>query len=237
MTGILSLLGVITTFVIIIAVVFIVSRVLGSNIWTVKRNKIFLLSYIGLGAICFIILFFATEGEPERVSKEEMQAVLVNQDKIWQMFDSKNIEEIDEAFLAKESSYELPTNKLTISPIYTDIYGVSIVVEKREDPASNEIFAKTYVTPHILEGYDLTEYVQFDRFEFKDSELIINQVPQQKVQYYKVTPTMEILEQFRDWDLENDDIYNYATGSTILFLNVPEHVKIIDESGYILVES
>lgn len=220
-------------FIIIVSVIFIASRVLGSKIWTVKRNKIIIISYMSIGVLSMIILHFTTSTEPQRIPKTEMQSILQEQDEFWEMINSNTIE-LNEEYVVKEWSYELPTNQLTISPIYTDIYGVSVIVERREDQSSNEIYAKTYITPHILDGFDLTEHIILDRFEFVESDLVIKQITEQQFDYYKISPNLKILEQFRDWDLEDDDIYNHATGSTILFLNVPEHVKIIDESGYIL---
>lgn len=220
-------------FIIIVSVIFIVSRVLGSKIWTVKRNKIIIISYISIGVLSMIILHFTTSAEPQRIQKAEFRSILQEQDEFWEMINSNKVE-LNEDYIVKEWSYELPTNQLTIKPIYTDIYGVSVIVEKREDPDSNEIYAKTYITPHILDGFDLTGHVSTDRFEFVESDLIIKQISEQQFDYYKISPNLKILEQFRNLDLEDDDIYNHATGSTILFLNVPEHVKIIDESGYIL---
>ncbi|BDH59982.1 hypothetical protein MTP04_01120 [Lysinibacillus sp. PLM2] len=180
-----------------------------------------------------IILHFTTSAEPQRIPKAEMQSILQEQDEFWETINSNKIE-LNEEYVVKEWSYELPTNQLTISPIYTDIYGVSVVVERRDDPTSNEIYAKTYITPHIIDGFDLTEHISIDRFEFVENELRIKQETEIQFDYYKLSPNMKILEQFSHIILEDDDIYNHATGSTILFLNVPEHVKIIDESGYIL---
>jgi len=216
----------------IFLIVITLSKVLGSRVWTAKVNQWIVFGYLALGLISIGILSFSTEAV-KKYSIEERKAMYEDETKLWNSLLSGQKNSYYERYLQKEWEIELASDQIRIVPhLATDIKA-GVLVEKRDDPNSNVIYAKTYVIPYQYRGNDFTKQASLDYFKFENNNLIVQQVNNQEFTFYEIYPGMQMLDQINDYNIEHDAYYSFFTGRTILFLNVPSHVNIIDESGYV----
>lgn len=228
----LSIIPIIISFAFIFLIVIILSKVLGSKVWTAKVNQWIVLGYLALGLISLGVLSVSTE-EVKKYSNEERKAMYEDETGLWNSLLSGQKSSDYEKYLQKEWEIELTSDQIRIVPhLGTDIKA-DVIVETRVDPNSNVIYAKTYVIPYQYRGNDFTKHASLDYFKFENNDLIVQQVNNQEFRFYEMYPGMQILDQINDNNIEHDAYYSFFTGRTILFLNVPSHVNIIDESGYI----
>lgn len=225
----MSLLPILIMFILLFIVIFLsVSKgiKLKKALWWV------VVGYILVGIVALIYLVLSTKDAYTLLSKEEMQHILKEQKKNWSLIDQDRVDELNkDDYLIDKLSYTLPTDELFINAISQNYLDVRVVVKWRDDPTTNEIFVEAYRIPYVLEGLDLTDKLPENLFDFSNSELIIYDVPKIDLSFYKLSPTIEMVENFRGWDLGKEEIFNYSVGTTILYLNVPKHVTIIDEDG------
>jgi hypothetical protein len=218
-------------FVILIGL--LISKVLGSRIWTPKLSGSIVLGYIALGVIALCVLHFSTTGE-KRISNERVKEIFEADMHIWNALIDGQTSSQYEDYVDKEWQFELSSNQITVHSEFHIDFEVGIIVEKRNDPDSNVIYAKTYVIPYQYKGIDYTEQANIEFFEYQQDELFVKQVPNQEFRFYQINPRMEILAQLKDKNyFEDEAYYRFSTGRTILFLNVPSHVNIKDESGFV----
>ena len=125
---------------------------------------------------------------------------------------------------------ELTSDEVTFTREAEDTYGnVYVLIDWREDAISNEIYAKTYQTPYIFRGKDLTKELTKNQFEFTDNKLLVKDPSVQTFTYNSISPKIEIVENLQAIYTNDPVVDNYVTGTTFLYLNVPNHVTIIDE--------
>lgn len=205
---------------------------LKKNFWTAKRISIVTIGYIGLGLIAFIYLTFTNNNDDYKVlTSEEIEQLMKDEIEFNNFFSQKHGDKFNEKYLVDEWSMELSTDEVTFERESEDTYGrVFVLIDWRNDEASNEIYAKTYQIPYVYEGIDLTKELTKDQFEFTGDKLIVKKPPVQQFTFNSISPKMEMLEMNVQMPSASDDILNNAAvGSTFLYLNVPSHVTIIDE--------
>lgn len=237
MNVITMFLPIIVMVVVLVLMFFLGNKVLTftKKIWTVKRIAIIIVCYIAIGLASMALLMITAKDENKLVEKEELQTLLDDQQLNWELIDQNRLDELNDKYLIREWSYKLPTNELEVRYEGEDEYypGQFIVVKWRDEPNSNDIYAKKFKMPYIFDGIDVTKRLPEVPMEFRNSELVIEDIAETKVTLYKLEPTVKMIKNFRSWDLENEDIYNYVTGNYILYLNVPKHINIIDRYGFI----
>lgn len=216
-------------------VVFTLSKLLGSKLWTVTMNQWIVLGYLALGLISIGVLNFTTTKEG-RLSVEKSTEIFEDATALWNTLLDGETNAHYEGYLQKEWQIALTSDQLrVISHVATDI-SAGVLVERREDPDSNIIYAKTYVVPYQYRGFDFTERVSLEYFEYENNKLFVNQVSHQEIKFNQIYPGMLMLDQFTGNETDDGQYYSgFSTGRTILFLNVPSHVNIVDESGYVYV--
>lgn len=208
-----------------------------SKLWTIKRLWTFIIIYIVAGLVSMFILLFSVNSSDEVLEQEELRDVIKEEEEVWGFLFENRIDEIDTKLIVDEWTYNLPTDEIVITPKNVEDGSISIYVSKREDPQSNEIYATLIQTPYTFNGIDVTDKIVERTIEFQNSELIFGEQEEIELIYNQLDPTLYMIEDFRGMDLDDNDIYNYVTGMEILYLNVPEHINIIDEDEIVLYPS
>lgn len=239
MTAIFTLLPIIVFFSILIFVFYRVTRNFSkrSKLWTVKRLWIFLLIYVGVGLVIMLILAFTTDPSNVVLEQKELKAIIKQEEEILNLLLESKIDEVGSELVAREWSYNLPSDELVITCQNKEDWTLTVVVSKREELNSNEIYAKVIQIPYTIHGIDLTDKIGGRSIEFQRSELILGEREEIKLAYNQLDPSLYMIGDFRGMDLDNNDIYNYVTGVEILYLNVPEHINIIDEDEIVFYSS
>lgn len=217
-------------FVLLIYAIYKISLTFSkrSKLWTIKRLWIFLSIYIGIGIVSILILSMTTNS-PQLLKQEQLREILKEEEEVWSLLHENKIDNIPPTLVVHESSYNLPTDELVVTRKNREDWMVNIYVSKREDPQSNEIYAKVIQTPYAIDGIDITDQIVPRMFEFENSELLVGEQEKVELVYNQMNPTLYMIEDFRGLDLNNDDLYHYVTGTEILYLSVPEHINIMDE--------
>lgn len=201
------------------------------SFWTVKKITIVIIGYMGLGLVALTYLSLDSSDEYNVVSSAEVQEVIKDNRQFYNYIAEKREVKFNEKYLVDDWSMELSSDEVTLVRESEDTYGrVFVLIDWRDDATSNEIYGKTYQIPHINSGIDLTKELTKNQFEFMDNRLVVKKPPAQLLTFNRVSPKIEILE----WNIQklySDDygVDNSVTGSTFLYLNVPNHVTIIDE--------
>ena len=198
--------------------------------WTVNRIGIVLIGYIGLGLFALIYLFFTSNEDIKIVSSEEIQEITKDEMQFYNFFMSEKEDKFNDNYLVDEWSMEFTSDEVTLAKEVEDTYGnVFVLIDWRDDASSNEIYAKTYQTPYIFRGINLTSELTKNQFEFTGDKLLVKNPPVQQFTYNSINPKIEILENLQAMYSNNSVVDNSVTGTTFLYLNVPNHVTIIDE--------
>ena len=201
------------------------------NFWTSKRISIVISGYIGLGVIAFLYLSFTDSDKYQVLSKAEVVKLEKDERQFYNIKYVQQVEKFTEEYLVDEWSMKLTTDVVTFERESEDTYGrVYVLIDYRNDEASNEIYAKTYQIPYVFNGINLTNELTKNQFEFTDDKLIVKKLLEQNLTFNSLIPKVEML----DWNVQalstTDHILdNSSTGLTFLYLNVPSHVTIIDE--------
>ncbi|KGR75686.1 hypothetical protein [Ureibacillus manganicus] len=214
-------------------VVMALTKLTGSKLWTFTMNQWIVIGFLALGLISMGVLSF-TAKEEERLSVEKSKEILEDESQLWNVLLDGETNAHYEGYLQKEWRFEVTSDEFRVIPSTgIDLFKVGVIAERREDPNSNEIFAKTYVIPYQVKGFDFTKKASLDYFEYVDNNLFVNQIRPQEFKFHQFYPGSLILNQINGDLAKEEEYYSFYTGRTILFLNVPSHVNIIDESDFI----
>lgn len=237
MTVLLSLLPILLlVFFIAIFIAVSIGMKIAKNFWTVKKIYIAIIGYIVFGLFAFLYLSITASDKKELLSKDEMNQLVQEENRFWEMINQNQLDELNNDYLIEEQTYELPTNKLTIRSSSGQYVGVIVVVNLRDDPTSNEVYAKKYRLPYAYRGIDITESIEEYKIELLEDNLIINDRKEESYSFYGMKSNSELLEgQFGNGIMKESE--SSVTGLTILYLNVPNHVNIIDEGDLIIYPS
>lgn len=199
-----------------------------------KTIGIFICIYLFIGCISFIYVQVSPTETYPVVTKDEIDFLSKEEAKIWSLVDANRADEINKKFLKDEWSFEVENNRFSVVNEPEDIGGLNVVVQWRDDPDSKEIFAKIYQIPSIIEGIDTTNKIVLPKIEFnpRENQLTINDITQ-KINFYKFSNSSILLDMNSRAGV-SDEVF---IGNTIQYLNVPKHVTIIDEGGWIIYPS
>lgn len=201
------------------------------NFWTVKRIGIIVIGYSGLGIIALIYLALTSNGNYDTLSGEEIEQIMIDENKFSELWNEKQGDKFAERYLVDEWSMRLSSDEVTFLRESEDTYGrIYVLIDWRDDADSNEIYAKTYQIPFVFKGIDLSKEITKNQFEFTDDTLIVKKPVVQQFTFNSINPKIELVE----WNMQavysqDQIVKNAVTGSTYLYLNVPNHVTIIDE--------
>ena len=108
---------------------------------------------------------------------------------------------------------------------------ITNIIVTWSDEQTDDVIATLYQLPYIVFGIDISHKVPLLQVQYDNNELAIN-VQRIELKYASFKPHLEVFKSH----LGNDDsllAYNLFTGKRILHLNVPKHINIINNSGWI----
>lgn len=238
MTVLFALLPVLLfIFFIVIFLVVSIGIKFTKNFWTVKKIYIGISCYIVLGLLALLYLSISDYEQKESLSKNETKRLVQEENKFWEMIAQNQVNELNEEFLIDEKTYELSTSELILESSSGQYNGVEVIVKYRDDSSSNQIYAKTYQIPYVFRNIDLTNRIGEQKMELLNNKLIIHDRAEQQISFYRYTPSIQLVEKYFGKDLMGEFNDDSIIGLTILYLNVPNHVNIIDEGDLIIYPS
>ena len=196
------------------------------KIWKPKRTFYFAVTYIGLGIFSFIGLLVMHDKTDTQASEEELQQMIVENDKLSQQLKYRNYGNLKPEYLKFTKTFEATAEDIEIN--YDNVgYQIRIVVEWN-DSTSNEIEMNYYETPLYYNRMNISELVKPPTIELVDNQLVIHEIETTiKVRSASISLMMLGLE----GDPFGDDRLGNLIGLRILHLNVPRHFNIIDTRG------
>ena len=198
------------------------------KIWKPKRTFYFAVIYIGLGVFSFIGLLVMHDKTDTQASEEELQQLLVENDKLSQQLKYRNYGNLKPEHLKFTKTFEATAEDIEIN---YDSGGYRIrTVVAWNDSTSNEIEVSYYETPLYFNRMNISDLVKPPTIKLVDNQLVIHE-PETDIKVKSASISLMML------DLENnpfgDDRLGDLIGLRILHLNVPRHFNIIDNSGWI----
>ncbi|MFL0505934.1 hypothetical protein ACH0B5_09310 [Ureibacillus sp. 179-F W5.1 NHS] len=230
MTALVALLPVL--LIISLSIIFVVVSKgvkFTKNFWTVKKIFIGISCYIVLGLLALLYLSISDNEQKRLLSKTETERLVQEENKFWEIIAQNSAKELKEEFLIDEKTYELPTSELILETSSGQYNGVEVLVKYRDDPNSNKIYAKTYQIPSVYESIDVTNMMDEQKMELLNNKLVIYDRAERQFSFYKFNPSIQLVEQYFSKGLIGDFNDSSIIGLTILYLNVPNHVTIIDK--------
>ena len=223
----MSLIPIFAVLGLVVAARFLLTRI---SIWTPKCTWIFAGSYIALGVIAFISLPFIAEDEQKVMSEQEIASVKQQVDETNTYVVNNEWENIDEAY--KKDEFTIVAHSANIDVKFDTFSTNTNVYVTWADRDTNEIQATYYELPMISSGINVTNDLPATKFDFANDVLTIKEV-ETELTYYTMKPTLIIVENFIDTFNYEGSLHSYFIGNRILHLNVPKHMHIMDESGWI----
>ena len=215
--------------VIVIAIIFIARYVLAQvKLWTPKRIFTFIGIYLALGTISLIGIAVMSDNRTKSVSEQQLQQALAESKEVNQYINN-DVKLIDPKFIKDEKRFTTTSDKLTVM-VGEDAYSANIIVTWNDEKI-DDVIATLYQLPYIVFGIDISDRVPPLQVQYENNELAIN-VQRIELKYASFKPHLEVFKSH----LGNDNsllAYNHFTGKRILHLNVPKHINIIDNSGWI----
>lgn len=219
---------------IIIVIFFIIIPKLKFNFFSYRTITILVGVYILFGLISFTALKISAKEEHQGLLEDEVNLEF-NEEELWSLIDQNRVNEIDKKYIIEEWSFKVPEKRFSIV-MNDEVYGINVVVQYRDDPNSQEIFAKMYQIPYFIEGINIPEKaitLPKSVYDSSKNQLTIIGAPEQSLNFYKLDNSILILEE-NFYTTEPSVDISYSSGSTILYLNVPKHITIIDRGGIVI---
>lgn len=227
----MAFLPIVVVIGVIIGVIFVSRAMLARmSIWAPKRIWIFAGSYIALGFIAFISLPFIAGNEQRILAEQEIATVKQQVDLASTQAANNEWDKIDEAY--KKAEYVFEAEESTID-VQADMASANVYVYVTwNEEKTNNITATYYELPTITSGIDITNELLPTQVQFEQDVLTIKE-PQVELTYYTLRPTLTVVENFVDTFNYDGSLHNYFIGHRILHLNVPKHITIMDNSGWL----
>lgn len=208
---------------------FVLSRV---TLMTPKRVWLFVGGYIVLGLISLIGISMLADDSTKTLSSDKLQQILDENKKVSEFVKEREWESIDEKYVKSNTTYTLATEDFTIDLADGAVHDTRIFASFN-DKTTNEIELTYYEMPLIVNGIDLTEKVPPLAIYFDNDRLSITEgAPIAELQYHTFRPVLMGMEVFfEEVSYENRGHLIYSP--RILHLNVPRHMNMIDNSGWV----
>lgn len=223
----MSFIPIVAFIGLIIAARFFLTRM---SIWTPKRTWVFIGGYIGLGLLSFISLPFIAGDAQKVLSREEIAELMQQVDEVNAHVANNDWSLIDEAYKKETFTFTADGSNITVKqqspPDNTFIY-VTLA-----DRTTNEIEATYYELPIISSGVNLTDEIPPTAITFEQDVITVKD-EEIELMYYTLKPTLMVAENFIKPFHYEDALHHYFIGNRILHLNVPKHMHIIDENGWV----
>lgn len=223
----MSFVPILAVIGLVVAARFFVTRM---SIWTPKRTWLFVGGYIGLGFLAFISLPFIAGDAQKVLSREEIAVLQEQVDEANAHAMNNDWSLIDEAYKKEQFTFTANGSNITVkqdsAPYNTLIYVTWV------DRATNDIEATYYELPVISSGVNLTNDIPPTAITFEQDVMTVKD-EETELTYYTMKPTLMVVENFIESFHYEDALHDYFIGNRILHLNVPKHMNIIDENGWI----
>lgn len=223
----ISFLPILAFIGLIVAARFFLTRM---SVWTPRRTWGFVGGYIGLGFVAFMSLPFIAGDAQQVLLREEIAEVKQQVDEANTHVANNDWELVNPAYKKETFTFTADGSNITVkqeSPSDNTMIYVTLA-----DRTTNDIEATYYELPIISSGINLTDELPPTAIEFEQNILTVKD-EELELTYYTMKPTLMVVENFIEPFHYEDALHHYFIGNRILHLNVPKHMHIIDESGWI----
>lgn len=191
-----------------------------------KRFYQLIAVYIAVGFIAICIFPYLPNAQHIALSDQEVEEKLEEKRYILELLNEKRVEEA-QAYLQEQWTFTATQDEVVLDNNNNE-QGFSmmrLIIEWRDDAASNEIYASYYQLPYAYAGMDMTNYFIAPQLSFANNVLSIVEI-ENRITYNRVIPDLWLLQ-------EHYGAHSWEDSSQILYLNVPKHINIVDKSGMI----
>ena len=215
------------TIVCVVVVVMWLARKLLANvkIWTPKRVRWFIGTYIVMGIIAMVVLT-TMEQDVVILAEEELHVLSEDEDVLREVLNKAAYNELDEQYVKQSLVYEMQGDTLTLD-IITEENFYDIIIERNRDPEVREVVVKYYETPHVRFGIDVSSYMEQPVMKLENDQFYMGPFRLVNVQYNQIEPTIQMADNL----FTNEHFHRDSFGMRFLYLNVPADVHIINSSG------
>lgn len=181
--------------------------------------------YIAVGFMAICIFPYLPNAQHIALSDREVEEKLEEKRYILEQLNEKRVEEVT-AYLQEQWTFTATQNEVVLDNNNEQGFSMMrLIIEWRDDAASNEIYASYYQLPYAYAGMDMTNYFITPQLSFANDVLSIVEI-ENRVTYNRVIPDLWLLQ-------EHYEDHGWEDSSQILYLNVPKHINIVDKSGMI----
>lgn len=198
--------------------------------WTPKRTWIFVGGYIALGIIAFLSLPFIADNKVKIMSEQEITVLKQQVDETNTYAANNEWENIDKVY--KKDAFTFVTRSSTFDLKFDTFSTNTYVYVTWADRESNEIQATYYELPMISSGINVTNDLPATNIAFANDVLTIKE-SETELTYYTMQPKLTMVENYIETFNYEGALHHYFIGNRILHLNVPKHITIMDESGWL----
>ena len=195
--------------------------------WIPSINKWIVIIYFGILLLSVFVHVLLPENEGKIITDSEIQQLQKENDAFEIAFRDGEAKKLDSKFLVDEWARELGGYTLNINTTHLNSIRPKVYVEWI-DSKESEIEAKLYQTNINLYGINIDDKVPKIKIEWEDEQLIIKSPPSQDLNYYIFSNSFPILG-ILDFESAHNRIG--AHGNTYIYLKVPKHINVVDETG------
>lgn len=204
--------------------IFRATRSVTSRIkWSQRLYKWVICSYVGILLIAVVVYTFLPSTGDKVITETEYEDFIKENDAFESAFGNAEGNKLDQKFLLESSSHELKGNTLEVV-----LHGSSYPKLNIEwtDSKEQTVEVEVYQTNVSTYGINLKGKIPLSTINWEGNQLVITEPPQQELNYYQFSDGLVALS-----FLEDARQYNLIGGIMYLYLKVPKHMNVIDESG------
>ena len=211
---------------VIVVVIWLARKLLAKvKVWTPKRVGWFIVAYIVAGIVAMIVLA-TMEQDVVILAEEELDAINKGEHAFREVLNKAAYNELDEQYIKQSLVYEMQGDTLTLDILAENNF-YDIIIERNRNPEVREVVVKYYETPHVRLGIDVSSYMEQPTIQLENDKFYMEPFGSVEIKYNQIQPTIQIAD-----DLFTDDRFQRdSLGISVLYLNVPADVHIINSSG------
>ncbi|MDT8861590.1 hypothetical protein N0O92_15335 [Alkalihalobacillus sp. MEB130] len=141
-----------------------------------------------------------------------------------------SLDTFDSAHVAEKWTFSVEDDALYLETRNTDYLGVSVFAQRKEE-SDGEVEIAYYTTRPMVEGFDITHLINPTVIKQEGNTLFLQQGEDVNVHVTKFAKDFTIT-QFvgKDTGLMNHEYTSVQVGPSILFLRIPNDLKLVDRS-------
>ncbi len=218
----------------LLIIIFLLSKFsrITQKFWSPRKIIMGITGYLILGLCAFLYLSFFAESPIQVLSGTDLKSSEKNGHTI-QTYDQENhAYYLTKDHLQKTWEFNFHGTELpVISNNNTTSFHFNIRYRYNDDIPAGKVLVSYYQFPAIIDGIDISAEMSLPHLYMEQNELVIQALPEHRVQYYRAKASLMLLDFNRDH--EQGGYTLFASSSNVVVIDISPHTTLEDRQGLI----